>query len=265
MQNDISNSDKAKQVDENPKSYFVWYEQDWQHESDFHTHNKAQLVYVSEGFQHIHVNDSIYLVPQNHVIWIPANQPHMTKSSAATVNIMTLFFQMMDDKESFYNEVRVFAAPNVLKEMLFYAAKWSRKKSSSLEEHYFLQAILYELPNFWQKAIKLSLPAPNDARLIAVCAYLQEHYRNKLSYADLASEHALSQRTMERLFKSEFGITVSKYVQLIRIIKSIESLTSTQLSISEIANRVGYSGLQAFSNSFQQIMGLRPKEFAGTT
>lgn len=265
MLNDILKNNKVHLVDSHPKPYFVWYEENWIHENEFHAHERAQLVYVSEGFQNIHVQDNVYLVPQNHVIWIPANQAHKTKSSAATIKIMTLFFKLIDDKESFYNEVRVFAAPTVLREMLYYAEKWSMKDDKMPEEHYFLKAILFELPNFWGNAIKLSLPAAKDSRLIAVCNYLQDNFTSKISYSIIASDHAMSQRTMERLFKNDLGITLSKYVQIVRILKSLEWLSSSNLSIREIGERVGYSSLQAFSNSFQQIMHYSPRLFRGNT
>lgn len=265
MLNDMQKNDKAMLVDKQSKPYFVLYEENWVHENEFHQHERAQLVYVLEGYQNIHVNDNVYLVPQNHVIWIPPNLAHKTITSSEAIKIMTLFFKLQDDKETFYNQVRVFSSPAVLREMLFYAEKWSMPTSETSEEHYFLKAILYELPHFWSNAIKLSLPAAKDPRIQALTNFLQNNYNKKTAYNIIAIEHAMSLRTMERLFRKDLGITVSKYIQILRIIKSLEFLSSSNLSIQKISELVGYSSSQAFSNSFFQIMHYSPQLFRKNT
>ncbi|MCY4778964.1 helix-turn-helix domain-containing protein [Sphingobacterium sp. UT-1RO-CII-1] len=253
------------QVDKQSKPYFVLYEENWVHEKDFHQHERAQLVYVLEGFQNIHVHDNVYLVPKNHVIWVPPNLTHKTITSSKTIKIMTLFFKLKDDRESFYNQVRVFSSPTVLSEMLFYAEKWSMSMHETREEYYFLKAILYELPHFWNNAIKLSLPAAKDPKIMALTNYLQKNYDRKIPYNIIADEHSMSQRTMERLFKKDLGITVSKYIQILRIIKSLEFLSSSNFSIQQISDLVGYQSAQAFSNSFLQIMHYSPQLFRKNT
>ena len=71
----------------------------------------------------------------------------------------------------------------------------------------------------------------------------------------------LSLRTIERLFKKETGMTLAKYQQLLRIIKSLELLSTKQFTISQIAYKVGYKSVQAFTNSFYAVMKYRPSNF----
>jgi len=66
---------------------------------------------------------------------------------------------------------------------------------------------------------------------------------------------------LERIFKKETGLTLSKYQQMLRIIKSMELLSDPQLTVSEIAYKVGYKSLQAYTNSFYSIMKNRPSAF----
>ena len=71
----------------------VWYEKDWKHDEP-HSHAYFQLNYVEQGYQYFHIENKIYLVPQNHVIWIPANKTHFTTSESRKVNPMVLLFSI---------------------------------------------------------------------------------------------------------------------------------------------------------------------------
>ena len=259
------NSQEHSILDSIPKKYYVWYEDDWKHEDEFHSHQRAQLAYVAEGYQHLFVDDEVFLLPQNHAVWIPPNKLHKTKTTLESIRLMTIFFELEDDKEDFYNEVRIFSVPTVLKEMLFYASKWSKQEEEKFEEQLFLKAILYEMPSFWTSSMKLGLTVPKDDRLYAVCVFLQENFSSTILFEELAQNYSMSLRTMERLFKKETGLTASKYLQLIRIIRSIEFLGEQKITIAEVAYKVGYKSLQAFSNSFYQLLQVRPNEFVNVS
>lgn len=63
------------------------------------------------------------------------------------------------------------------------------------------------------------------------------------------------------LFSSIEGITIEKYVILQRIEKAKELLMYDELSLSEIADQLGYSSVQHLSNQFKKTTGLTPSYF----
>jgi AraC-like DNA-binding protein len=48
---------------------------------------------------------------------------------------------------------------------------------------------------------------------------------------------------------------------MLRMIKAMELLMGSEKNISEVAYEVGYSSIAAFSNTFQQLVNMRPSEF----
>ena len=48
---------------------------------------------------------------------------------------------------------------------------------------------------------------------------------------------------------------------MVRMIKAMELLMSTDKNVSEVAFDVGYSSIAAFSNTFQQLFNVRPSDF----
>jgi len=80
------------------------------------------------------------------------------------------------------------------------------------------------------------------------------------------SDH-LSERTglpyhqLSRMFSEHTGLTLEKYIILLKIERVKELLSYKDLTISEIAYQMGYSSVQYLSNQFKQVTGVTPKQF----
>ncbi|WP_080779212.1 AraC family transcriptional regulator [Chryseobacterium phocaeense] len=257
------NSHDTIAIDELDKPYFVWFEDNWRHDDILHAHERGQLVYVESGFQYITVDGNIYLLPQNHAAWIPPGAIHKTNSHSEKIRLMIMFAEV-EEHSSFHRELHVFSVPPVLKEMIRYSERWSKKLADDPDEFVFLKALFNELPRFVEHSLKLHISLPKDKRLSQPIEYLHNHYREDIKIEDLSEASLLSLRSLERIFKKETGMTLSKYQQILRIIKSLELLTSGDLTISETAYAVGYKSVQAFTRSFQSVMHFRPTDFMKT-
>ncbi|MGO1244979.1 MAG: AraC family transcriptional regulator [Sphingobacterium sp.] len=253
-------SEKTLSVDGISKSHFVWFEDNWVHDNVLHKHTKAQLIYVESGFQYLTVNEKVYLLPQKHAAWIPPNAVHKTNSHSEKIKLMVMFFDVNKD-DLFYHQVSVFSVSPVLKEMIKYAEKWSKNTAEDVDENIFLSALYNELPNFVADAIQLHISLPEDKRLTNAIKYLNNNYKKDIKIEELSEIASLSLRSIERIFKKETGLTLSKYQQMLRIIKSLELLSTNKWTISEIAYKVGYKSLQAYTNSFRSVMQYRPTDF----
>ncbi|KMQ65110.1 AraC family transcriptional regulator [Chryseobacterium angstadtii] len=263
MQNDIikcglTEEANSRFVDRIGKEAYVWCEKDWKHDAHEHAHHRAQFTFVEEGYQYFHIDQKIYLVPQHHVIWIPSGKAHRITSDAKTVNLMVFLFKTVF-KEDFYRNVHVFAVPPVLKEMLLYASKWNQQTEEDEEQDLFFKAILKSLPNLCKESSNLEIPVPADIRLIPVCTSINSNFKYSLNTDELAEKAQMSVRSLQRIFKKETGITLQKYLQLVRILKSIELIDSGQFTLSQIAYKVGYRSLSAFTSSYQTIMKAKPR------
>lgn len=239
--------------DEIATNIFIWYEKNYTHEDRLHIHKRSQLAYVEEGYQYFHIENSIYLVPQHHVIWIPTMMGHRTTSNSKATNLMLLLIRNVPTVD-FFNNVHVFYAPKVLREMLNYAQKWNGDKNIYDDKDSFMTAIIDNLPNFCMENASLAIPVPNDIRLLPLCDYINKNYNNNIRINDFESLTAMSARNLQRIFKQQTGITIQKYVQLIRILKSIELIDTGEFTLSEIAYKVGYKSLSAFRSSYNSIM-----------
>lgn len=96
-----------------------------------------------------------------------------------------------------------------------------------------------------------------------ICNYVHENYANVINEAELAKVAHISINHLIRVFKADMNMTPCQYLMNYRIKKAQELLQSTELSISAIANSVGFSDSAYFCNIFKRYSddGLSPKKY----
>lgn len=78
---------------------------------------------------------------------------------------------------------------------------------------------------------------------------------------ELSMNNNIALTTMKKCFKGVYGKSIYSYLREYRIKIAAERLISTDKSVLEIANSVGYENGSKFSSAFKDIVGLSPKEF----
>ena len=71
----------------------------------------------------------------------------------------------------------------------------------------------------------------------------------------------MSRAYLCRIFKEVTNFTVSEYVNLCRIAASREYLLNREMTMTEIANRLGFNSLTYFERVFKQLMSVTPGEY----
>ena len=94
-----------------------------------------------------------------------------------------------------------------------------------------------------------------------VLEWIQEHYREKITVSQLAQMMNLSTVYFSNAFKAAFHISPKQYLQGKRLYESQRLLTRTDLSIREIAERVGFDNENYFSEFFSEKAGISALKF----
>ena len=95
-------------------------------------------------------------------------------------------------------------------------------------------------------------------RMTEIVEYIKEHYSDpNISATSTADFFHLNASYLSRIFKKMMGISFSDYLQWIRVEEAKELMKNKKLSVREISELVGYSGVQTMNRAF--------KKFEGTT
>ncbi|MDR1795903.1 MAG: response regulator [Clostridiales Family XIII bacterium] len=91
--------------------------------------------------------------------------------------------------------------------------------------------------------------------------YIQEHFGESISIADIAESEGFNASYFSTLFKKETGQTFSEYLTDVRMNEAKRLLRETKESVSNICKFVGYADMKHFSSLFKGATGVKPSEY----
>mgnify|MGYP006181483195 FL=1 len=112
-----------------------------------------------------------------------------------------------------------------------------------------------------EAGLMMGLSEKDGSRMDRVMQFLLKNRFQKISLEETAAVANLSKEAFCRFFKLRTRNTYTQYLNQLRITEAQKQLQETDLSISEIAYRVGFENLAYFNRSFKKICGVTPKEW----
>lgn len=106
---------------------------------------------------------------------------------------------------------------------------------------------------------------PDEVILQAQLWMQNNCHKTKLSIQELSALFGMSQRNFARRFKAATNLTPVQYLQDYRIKHARELLQNSNLSIKEIAYRVGYIDVSYFTKLFKDFSTVTPKQYRTST
>ncbi|WP_069915700.1 AraC family transcriptional regulator [Caballeronia insecticola] len=100
-----------------------------------------------------------------------------------------------------------------------------------------------------------------QARLARVVAYIHDHLDDELDLNRLADVACLSPYHWHRIYHGFYGETAAATVRRLRLHRAANELVRGSGAIDTIAERAGYSSVQAFSRAFQASYRMAPGRF----
>lgn len=91
----------------------------------------------------------------------------------------------------------------------------------------------------------------------AVCAFIRQHYAERLTLEQLCRCAGLSKSTLLRAFVQAKGVTPYRYLETIRIQKA-QQLLGQGFSPAEAALHTGFADQSHFTKTFSRFIGLTP-------
>ncbi len=91
--------------------------------------------------------------------------------------------------------------------------------------------------------------------------FVHEHYSEDLNVKKICNELYCSESYLNHLVKKRLGVTISTYINKLRVEHAKEFLLNTDDSILNVAVKVGFSDQSYFSRVFMQLMDITPSEF----
>ena len=234
-----------------------------------HTHNHMELFFIVGGKGQFLIDDQLYPVDVNTLVMINPNVTHTEVSlnaqpleyivlgidgiELATSNTSNGQFSILNHYESM--EISS-CLRNILREM--------EQKNPGYED--VCQAYMEILIIRLMRTTALAVPAEpqtvsTNRQCAAVRRYIDLHFKEPLTLEQLAEEGHMNKFYLSHAFKKEYGLSPINYMISKRIEESKYLLAETDLSMSQIAQLLGFSSLSYFSQVFHRTQDITPKEY----
>lgn len=115
-------------------------------------------------------------------------------------------------------------------------------------------------------SVSVDLRTPVDAaaphgRLAAAVDVARRRFAEPIEVADLADAAEMSVAQLERTARRVLGLSPKQLVMRFRLEEGLRLLTTTELSMAEVAHRCGYYDQSAFSRHFRKVVGSPPAAY----
>ncbi len=104
-------------------------------------------------------------------------------------------------------------------------------------------------------------PDSDSATVNAIYRDVQDHLYEKISSKDIASRLSMERTYLCHHFKNKTGMNITEYVRQQKIREAQYLLVATELPISIISDRMGFSSQQQFTAVFRQVTGETPGKY----
>ena len=122
--------------------------------------------------------------------------------------------------------------------------------------YFLLSAMIFLVRN---EAAESDMPFDNIPRYIK--QYVTKNYMHPLYLSEICAEMNHSLSNVSKIFKKNTGMNFRDYLQKVRIEKACQLLKTTDKTIVEISELVGYSDPAFFYRAFKKIINITPYEY----
>lgn len=119
-----------------------------------------------------------------------------------------------------------------------------------------MKALVHYVASVWDSETEEN----SQSTVEVIMAYIAEHLENELRREELAEAVHLNPDYMARLFKKETGMNLKDYIIQQKMQEAQSLLCTTNLPISLIAAKVGYTNFGHFSTSYKKFYHKTPQE-----
>lgn len=248
----------------------------------WHWHEELELGYIQEGVSKIITVGAEYTVHQGDGFFINSNVMDMKRNGtpgARTLEINHIFhpvFLSGHFKSRFETkyldpviknrqiEVHIIRRGHPASERILKNLHLLKELQSNPDTEFQTRSILSETWLLLLEDLRERPDTPPNAgaeqrdRLRSMLAYIHRRYAEKLTLSEIAKAAGVSEREASRCFKKNTGQSPVEYLIAFRLNESKKLLRESELSVTEISLRCGFSDSAYFGKAFRAAYGMTP-------
>lgn len=108
---------------------------------------------------------------------------------------------------------------------------------------------------------EISSPSSSDSLITRAVNWININYASDISLSELCELLYITPSHFSRSFRREIGISPVEYLSNVRLEHAMHMLTTTDMSINEIARSCGFANGNYFAKAFKRRLGFTPSDY----
>lgn len=230
-----------------------------------HIHSVYEFYFLCNGEIEYFTENGYVTVKKGDLVIIPPNTIHKSIPKSTPSRQRILFYIKKNFLESFGEDILmphigVYHLNEKEKNILYdIFEEYNNDRNES-----FIKANLCILAiQLSRKEHSVSYENKNsiNERIEKIIKYINANYAMEITLEETAKIFFMNTSYLSRIFKEKTGVKFTEYLNKYRIKKSIELLSNTDLSVTEISAKTGFNSSNHYCKVFKQVMGTSPLNY----
>lgn len=251
-----------------------------------HTHNYIEVIYMCAGSTRHVINGEDVILKQGELLFLSQNaiqEIYPAGEGDIAVNLIVLpeFFEyglnMMEPEENqlrnfiidclrgqnrtagylHFKVADILPIQNLVENLIW--TIWNKQPNKRRTNQATMGLLFLQLMNYMDK-LETDEHAGQQKLMIAVLSYIEQNYRDG-ELTELAAKLHYDIYWLSREIKRQTGKTYTELMQAKRLSQAAFLLTSTTMSVLDVATAVGYDNISYFHRIFQKRFGMTPRKY----
>ena len=249
-----------------------------------HFHEEYEIYYLLEGERYYFIDHSTHLVRNGSLVFINKNQVHKTSPVAGSSYHDRIWIQLNSKQsdpvftgsdfslEEFFTEhcgvIRLDMDQQKYVEKLIYdmvrEIREGQEGCRLMTGMRLMELLIYAARCLRQNdlyPVPAMLQTEKYLKVQEIADYISENYRNAGSLEEIAGRFFISKSYLSRIFKEVTGFTVNEYLNIRRIMKAKQLLSTPEPNVTAISEMLGYENVSYFERVFKKYAHTTPLRF----
>ena len=218
------------------------------------------LLYAKVGTFHLELHDRQWLLPPQRAAWIPPNTPLRILADHPIESASILY--STDSGVEAPSRCCVFSVSPLGREMIVYSTRWTEDTlPHDARAEGFFRSVAEVFLELAATPDQLWLPLVQSTLLKRAMDHVLNHLGDPLTTDSVAQLVHCTTRTLSRKFINESEMTLGQFIQRARILRAMELLAQSDMTVLEIVYAVGLNSVGSFEVSFRKIVQESPLQY----
>ena len=221
-----------------------------------HSHIDGMLLLVQEGLLSLQCGQGFASLTPGRLAWIPPGMPLQARWFGRARG--TCLFVRAQACQALPATTHGWRTTPLTEALFLRLANGLPASMDDLHARRLFELLVAELA--LDTTCGLSLPLPQDERLLQLATTLLETPDDARGIEAWAQALAMSPRTLMRRFRAETGVTLGQWRTQARMLCALELLAQGE-AVTQVALAVGYESTSAFIGSFREQFDVTPSRY----